>query len=47
MAFAQKPNPKKVLLISTNIRGAVYKLLGEVDAWNFINAWHRCGFRPP
>ncbi|WP_312977283.1 abortive infection family protein [Corynebacterium sp.] len=34
-------------LISTNIRGAVYKLLGEVDAWTSINAWQRYDFGTP
>lgn len=47
VAFAQKLDFGKDPLISTNIRGAVYKLLGEVDAWTSINAWQRYGFGTP
>lgn len=47
MAFAKNTVPENPPLISLNVRGAVYKLLGEVDAWTSINAWQRSGFGTP
>ncbi|MDN6814642.1 MAG: abortive infection family protein [Corynebacterium variabile] len=47
MTPVQSPAPENPPLISTNIRGAVYKLLGEVDAWTSINAWKRYEFGTP
>ncbi|WP_291473275.1 abortive infection family protein [Corynebacterium sp.] len=47
MTLDQKPSSEKDPLISANIRGAVYKLLGEVDAWTSINAWQRYDFGTP
>lgn len=47
MVFAKNTVPENPPLISLNVRGAVYKLLGEVDAWTSINAWQRAGFGTP
>lgn len=34
-------------LISLNVRGAVYNLLGAVPPWTTISAWQRFGFETP